>query len=424
MTEELFFSFCEELEKTYTRSMWVENDTDWPESRKVLYINGPLHGLYREHSELLGKMLDGKADSDRIISFLLKLKQEDDRDCKKKIIDVLGKERYKELCMKKGFIRDYSPLKPENIISWMNEYNSLILEDLKEESDQRRLMFLQLYCGYKEYRNRKSTEKEFSQEDIKEIYKTVLSKSSDFGKYELIPVSDQRILLVCDPPRIYDRVVNKTIFLYLNRTMAEIIAKLNMDGYIKKSSYRGRNDLIFDGRIDEEYICEAVERGRIFSLNIFSIPAITKLYSTETEYSNQLWVIKDDNSIIFEELCDDGREEKFVKTQLIHLMYKNKDGKFYISHLDHEFIYYTPDEFRRRKNNAYEKGHAHMRVKTFKLDESEIPLDYECEMFVYEDGKIMDKKIYVPLLYFVLNAYFEHKDLVREYFEDVLSRDG
>ena len=64
--------------------------------------------------------------------------------------------------------------------------------------------------------------------------------------------------------------------------------------------------------------------------------------------------------------------------------------------------------------NVGVKGEGWKRVKTFKIDRSTIPMDYQCKM--YKD----DKEVLVPFIFFVLNNYFEHKELLEEYFHDIL----
>ena len=87
-------------------------------------------------------------------------------------------------------------------------------------------------------------------------------------------------------------------------------------------------------------------------------------------------------------------------------------------HLDHEYIFYDLDEYEKRLSNYRIKGQARKRIKTFKIDRSRIPLDYPCNILrIGESGR---EKIAVPFIYFVLNAYFEHKDLLSEYFQKVL----
>ena len=140
------------------------------------------------------------------------------------------------------------------------------------------------------------------------------------------------------------------------------------------------------------------------------MPAITRLYC-EDFYDDCLWVKVEGNDITFEELCEDFHEDgNNVVTQMIHLQHKGNK----ISHLDHEYIFYDLESYVARKSNPKIKGEARKRVKTFKIDNSTIPMDYLCKM--YKDNI----EISVPLIYFVLNNYFEHKDLLEEYFQKIL----
>ena len=67
----------------------------------------------------------------------------------------------------------------------------------------------------------------------------------------------------------------------------------------------------------------------------------------------------------------------------------------------------------RRKNISAKK-----RIKTFKIDKSMIPLNYKCKMYRITNNS--QEEITVPFIYFVLNAFFEHKDLLAEYFSKCL----
>ena len=133
------------------------------------------------------------------------------------------------------------------------------------------------------------------------------------------------------------------------------------------------------------------------------------------QYEDSLWIIHDGNDLIFEELCEDMHiENNAILTQMIHMQI---DGNC-ITHLDHEYIFYDLDEYEKRLSNYRIKGQAQKRIKTFKIDHSRIPLNYPCNILrIDESGR---EKIVVPFIYFVLNAYFEHKDLLSEYFQKVL----
>ena len=73
----------------------------------------------------------------------------------------------------------------------------------------------------------------------------------------------------------------------------------------------------------------------------------------------------------------------------------------FINHLDHELIVYSLEEYDDKIKDIKGKG-SKGKIKSFKIDESKIP-------FFYKSNKGY-------FLYQVLDAYFNHKDLLREYF--------
>jgi hypothetical protein len=147
-------------------------------------------------------------------------------------------------------------------------------------------------------------------------------------------------------------------------------------------------------------------------MDIDSLPEMSKLVSEN--YGNSLWITVGDNDITFEELCDDfDIEENDIITQMVHLQYSEKK----ITHIDHEYIFYSVEEYEERIR-LRRKGKARKRFKTFKVDQSHIPMDYPCKMFSISEDERED--ISVPFIYFVLNSYFKHKDLLTEYFQKIL----
>ena len=59
-------------------------------------------------------------------------------------------------------------------------------------------------------------------------------------------------------------------------------------------------------------------------------------------------------------------------------------------------------------------------MKSFKIDNSRIPFDYRCEVLRKdENGKDLPQKDEQFLCY-VLESYFKHKDLLKEYFQNIL----
>jgi len=143
---------------------------------------------------------------------------------------------------------------------------------------------------------------------------------------------------------------------------------------------------------------EELERGNIFSFDGLKSPEVSKLFSVDN-YKNCLWINIDGKNITFEELCDDfDNHGESIITQVVHLEYK---GNF-INHIDHEYIFYTADEYDKRCTDYKQQG---KKFKTFKVDNSSIP-------FTLENGDFF--------LYRILDGYFKHKDLLIEYFQNVL----
>ena len=256
----------------------------------------------------------------------------------------------------------------------------------------------------------------FQQPLIDSIYKDTFDKSSTFKKWGLLPIDNNRIFCALDEPvRIYDKITDQTIFIMLSRPLALIFDELIKNNFINCISFRGIDNRIYEGENHLSTMCEAVEKGLIFSFNLEKLPSITKLFKVSC-YEDTLWVIKDSQNITFEELCNDFHTfEDTIVTQMIHLEYDNDC----ITHIDHEYIFYSIEEYGQRIRNPHTKGEARKRVKTFKIDKSSIPMNYLCKMFRYQNRDLIEVK--VPFIYFVLNNYFEHKELLEEYFSDCLS---
>lgn len=154
---------------------------------------------------------------------------------------------------------------------------------------------------------------------------------------------------------------------------------------------------------------EELEQGKLFSFELLSMPSISKLYRPE-QYDDTLWINfdKDKLSLNFEELCADFPElGDHIVTQVIHLtFFRGENDTYFINHLDHEFILYELECYAERIANPHIKGKS--KIKTFKVDNATIPLSFQFE------GKFF--------LYFVLDQFFHNKDLIREYFSQVMAQ--
>jgi len=164
-------------------------------------------------------------------------------------------------------------------------------------------------------------------------------------------------------------------------------------------------------------ILEEFEFGTKFSCVIDSLRDVTKLFD-DKQYNNQLWIKKGSDELTFEEIKSDyDGTEDYVCTQMVHLQYKMDENTSYITHIDHEIIFYSYEEYDKRvkDNKMATKGEYKPRKKLFKIDNSKISFTYPCEVINFEN-----KRRTVPFIYFVLYACFENRELVDEYFLDVL----
>lgn len=227
------------------------------------------------------------------------------------------------------------------------------------------------------------------------------------SNYNLITIGDSIELLDLSPARIYDKLRNKTIYVEIGKGLASVLNKLILEGLANKVAVKVNGQKVYAGRYTKEYICEALEKGSVFSFaKLFSTPDITKLYSYEYKY--QLWISTNNKELTLEELCGDLTvQAEGIRTQMIHLMFSKSENGILISHIDHEYIYYSLEEYEKRQKDPKmrTKGSAHKRVKTFMIDEASIPMDYPCKMLRLNETKNEYEEVNVPFLFFVADTF-------------------
>lgn len=279
--------------------------------------------------------------------------------------------------------------------------------------------YLHLDHAYQNYKHLANAPWSNRRTEVEDLYQDGLNRMPQFQKYGLLPVDETRELLPLDPPRIYDLEKDMTLLLTsIPKELAERFQKLLENGQIQDLALRASGE-IFPGRYEDIPLMEEVERGRVFSLA--NLPCgITRLYSQS--YEDALWITIDTENITFEELCDDFQiSGDNIITQVVHLQYRREPSGVYITHLDQEFIFYTMDEFDTRRRDATQKGSACPRVKSFKIDNSRIPFDLDYEVQWKNSSGDLLPPARVPFLCYVLDCYFQHKDLLREYFQNLPS---
>lgn len=144
--------------------------------------------------------------------------------------------------------------------------------------------------------------------------------------------------------------------------------------------------------------------GKKLSINIKELPSISSFKDYKKE--DKLIIKHTTNEITFEEIYKDYKTDDYY-TQVVHLLYTEKNKEYFIQHIDHEYILYTDEEYINKMKNEKVKGKK-AKYKTFKIDDSSIP-------FFYKDS---DNQYF---LYNILYSFFENKELLNEYFEDILS---
>ncbi len=239
-----------------------------------------------------------------------------------------------------------------------------------------------------------------SKQNLKTLYTFHNIDIDNFDDYNLIKV-DKNIVIKQNPICIYDKTLNIYVKLkYLSDVFLSLLLKFIDEKYINKLFLS--HDFTYISK--KQTLLEEIEFGKYFSFDNLNKILPSKLIDYN---KNDILEIRiKGNSIEFEERLDNiVIEEDSIITQVIHLEYICENDLYFITHLDHEFIYYTLDEYDLKQNDIHQKGNAKKRMKTFKIDESKIP-------FILEEGDFT--------LYLVLNEYFHNKDLLKEYFQEVL----
>ncbi|MCH5344550.1 MAG: hypothetical protein J1E64_10970 [Acetatifactor sp.] len=421
--QEEFDTLYECLMDTYIdwdRSKPKEN-SNWTVERYCKYNFGPIIGKYLEQDEQLFRIVSDEYSNEDI---LMIVKPDIDRNLAKfdsktelDLCEKLENELYK---------KQQELLESGQIEEWLKNYFSpnFNTEYIKADENHIRGLCYVSY-GYMAYRNKLTSIYNPDISNLQNLYKNIFGKNSQLHKYGLIEIDSQCELMAMNPPRFYDARIDKTINL---SNMPKQLVDLLIDkkDLYDRISVRGSNANlhIYNGRYTLQTLMEAVEFGKIFSIKNLGIISGTKLYSAD--YNDALWVKIDSSNITFEELCaEELKFENSIVTQVLHLEYQGTDTDVIITHLDHEFVFYSESDYKDRKSNPGVKGKEQQRLKSFKIDGAKIPLNMPCEHSVNRAGtaqgeveKVNEK---VPFLIFVLKSYFKHTDLIDEYFQDLTS---
>jgi hypothetical protein len=235
---------------------------------------------------------------------------------------------------------------------------------------------------------------------------------AQYGKYGLLTIDDNFKISVSNNPKVYDeRIKSYLLIKEVPISLLALFKRLKEDGFIKSLALRPDYYRVGECFTDLFVAQEELERGEKFSLNRLGLLPITKLYN---ETYDNLWIVTDQKkNITFEELVEDKELiiyfdafDEVVVTQVLHLEYTIKESAPLIKHIDHEYVFYTSEEYRTRQSDYRQKGNAKKRFKTFKIDKSEIPFNIKDHFILYE----------------ILEKYFKKTELLNEYFDNVLKK--
>lgn len=342
-----------------------------------------------------------------IISSLIKdkIKLKEDIEENSNVMNILKFNSKKE---------SISNLTETTIFDWYRQNDHFIIEKVKElskveYSDDQICLFFVFEVLYRSYKEDLFSIYNSSQDNIISLYRdTELHKELQYSKYKLVEIFKDRELLTINPPRIFDKEINKTVFI--KNVPFEIVSFFSScyeNNMIGSLAFRLSNCCIFEGKYEIVPLLEELEYGKKFAFKQLNNVILTKLYSHK--FDDSLWIKIDNSNITFEEMCEDFEiyNKDSVVTQVLHIEYFEENEISYLKHIDHEYIFYTFDEYTERRENHNQKGHE--KLKSFKADRCKIPLLHNEFGFV---------------IYFILDKYFKHKDLLREYFELVLLNNG
>ena len=394
-----------------------QNDPQWGVKRYCNYSFGPVLGLYSEKDKSLIDILNDDFTDEELCAQLIPIKERDLRELLEAENDLMTE------CKCKSYQDELSLLRRRNIEEWMNRFFIPCIKSANLEIDESHFRGLcYVMYGYENYQYNITSVYCGNIDVLKSLYQGILDKGSELYTYKLIEVTPACEMLAIDPPRIYDPRIDKTFYLSnVSKELLNTFIELGISKLYDKISLRVSNSTlnIFNGKYQEQTLSEAVERGKIFSIqNISDIP-VTKLYSEN--YEDSLWIRSTDSEITFEELCE--HESIFngsTITQVIHLSYLNKGNETFVTHIDHEFVFYSKSDYEKRKVNSDIKGNEYTRLKSFKIDKANIPLTLPIKRNVtlYDEASdtILHKAETVPFIVYILKSYLKHTDLIDEYF--------
>lgn len=261
---------------------------------------------------------------------------------------------------------------------------------------------------YKEYKRIHSNKFEYNKENPLAIF--YMSKGINLNmenNYGLCPVLDIFDIKANGIPKLYDKVNDTHIIIRFLPN--DFVQYLNYQHEKHKFDIAFRPDYELCGEHlkDLSLLLEGVVFGNIFDTYISQLPNLSEL-SEDNVPSNRLIIKKETMDLTFEELVDDFEVyEDYIVTQVVHVQYKSEEGKEYVTHIDHEYVFYEIDDYEKKQYCINIKGSARRRFKTFKIDNAKIE-------FVSD--------AYSNIVFQTLKAFFKNDILINEYFGRIIQK--
>lgn len=296
-------------------------------------------------------------------------------------------------------------------VSWNyyieNAVSTLVEFVHKEYRSWQCLFLCYVYNWYKNERKQKYPAY-YANNPLERYYRSKgieLNLSSNYG---LVDVADFEIKYL-NGPKLYDKRFDTHLFVkFITPELLQFIAEARQKAPFKLA-LRPDYEICGDGIQDIAPILEALIKGSKEPLEIDMMPILSWLCDDLTS-SDWLIVLhnKETREITFEEMVGEPEvEDDYIVSQVVHFIYTKEKGSFYINHLDHEFVFYTSEQHTRKLADLTTKGEARARYKTFKIDDARIPYDSKCSN---------------NIIYMTLDTYFENKDLLKEYFDEMIEQ--
>lgn len=302
-----------------------------------------------------------------------------------------------------------------SMLSLEEEANSIfdavtmeILQANGKSNDQTKENYFYIFCLgilYEKFKSDKADTEKYSatQKSENKLYKYYKSldinlKETDrqFAKYDLLSIVESEQIIPGLPSRIFDEKNNSQFLVDVPAVLLDMFASLLRSEAIKGISFLVNCEVVFqtsqqyfillgneqpkspvllfdflDDVRDYQVTREVVKEAD--SKSTFPPQVLAGRFYDESDDS--AWYFIDNRNIYFEEIPNAPEMlDDCVVTQLVHIEYFVCNGEMIFSHIDHEYIFYSYDEFDKRLDDFSQKGSARKRIKTFKIDNSTIPL--------------------------------------------------